>query len=142
MTSPSFIFSAMKVIAQGIKGAFHSIKPFGNLETEANGIEISKKSFQKFRKLLNFPNANHSKRKFCLEIPGEKMNGKKTSGKKVGYISRRCPRFWKFLKMLLYLLRENAENSRKLTFWLNGKRLKFLYGNYFSDTMSFLVVMN
>ena len=70
------------------------------------------------------------------------MNGKKTSGKKVGYTSRRCPRFWKFFKMLFYLLRENAENSRKLTFWLNGKRLKFLYGNYFSDTMSFLVVMN
>ena len=82
MTSPSFIFSAMKVIAQRIKGAFHSTKPFEYLETEANGTEIFKKSFQKFRKLLNFPNANHSKRKFCLEIPREKMNGKKASGKK------------------------------------------------------------
>ena len=30
------------------------------METEANGTEISRKSFPKFRKLLNFRNANHS----------------------------------------------------------------------------------
>ena len=42
-----------------IKGAFHSTKTFENLGTAANGTEISRKSFQKFRKLLNFPSANH-----------------------------------------------------------------------------------
>jgi len=31
-----------------------------NLETAANGKEISRKSFQKFRKLLNFRTATHS----------------------------------------------------------------------------------
>ena len=37
--------------------AFHSTKTF---EKAVNGTEISRKSFQKFRKLLNFRNANHS----------------------------------------------------------------------------------
>ena len=45
-------------------GAFHSTKTFENLETAANGTEISWKSFQKFRKLLNFRNANHSTKNF------------------------------------------------------------------------------
>ena len=52
----SFIFIALSEIV----GAFHSIKTFENFETAANGTEISWKSFQKFRKLLNFRNANHS----------------------------------------------------------------------------------
>ena len=46
------------------RGAFHSTKTFENFETEANGTEISWKSFQKFRKLLNFRNANHSTEPF------------------------------------------------------------------------------
>ena len=37
--------------------AFHSTKTF---EKAVNGTEISRKSFQKLRKLLNFRNANHS----------------------------------------------------------------------------------
>ena len=41
-------------------GAFHSTKTFENFETAAIGTEMSRKSFQKFRKLLNFRNANHS----------------------------------------------------------------------------------
>ena len=45
-------------------GSFHSTKTFENLETAANGTEISWKSFQKFRKLLNFRNANHSTENF------------------------------------------------------------------------------
>ena len=36
------------------KGTFHSTKTFENLETEANCIEISQESFQKFHKLLKF----------------------------------------------------------------------------------------
>ena len=45
-------------------GAFHSTKTFENLETAANGTEISWKSFQKFRKLLSYRNANHSTENF------------------------------------------------------------------------------
>ena len=45
-------------------GAFHSTKTFENLETAANGTEISWKSFQKFQKLLNFRNANDSTENF------------------------------------------------------------------------------
>ena len=45
-------------------GAFHSTKTFKNLETAANGTGISWKSFQKFQKLLNFRNANHSTENF------------------------------------------------------------------------------
>ena len=40
--------------------AFHSTKAFENLESAANDTEISRKSFQKFRKLLNGRNANDS----------------------------------------------------------------------------------
>jgi len=56
-----------------------------------------------------------------LEIPGAKLNGKKTSGKKFGYTSRCCPLFRNFWKMLFYSLLEVAENSNP-TFWLSGKR--------------------
>ena len=38
----------------------YSTKTFENLETTANGTDIFRKSFQKFWKLLNFQNANHS----------------------------------------------------------------------------------
>ena len=56
-----------------------------------------------------------------LEIPEAKLNGKKTSGKKIGYTSRGCPLFRKFWKMLFHSLLEVAENSNQ-AFWLNGKR--------------------
>ena len=39
--------------------------------------------FPEIRKLLNFRNANHSNE--ILEIPGAKLNGKKTSGKTTTY---------------------------------------------------------
>ena len=42
------------------RGAFHSTKTLENLETAANGTEISQKRFQKFRKLLNFRKAKRS----------------------------------------------------------------------------------
>ena len=41
-------------------GAFHSTKTSENLETVANGTEISRENFQKVRELLNFRDANHS----------------------------------------------------------------------------------
>ena len=62
-----------------------SIKTFQNLEIAANGTEISRKSFRKFRKLLNFRNANHLTENF--RSSGSNVEGKKTSGKKL-------PKIW------------------------------------------------
>ena len=45
---------------QVTQGALLSTKTFENLETAVNGTENSRKSFQKFRNLLNFRNTNHS----------------------------------------------------------------------------------
>ena len=60
------------------------------METEANGTEISWKSFQKFRKLLNFRNANHSTENF------------RNSGSKVEWKEN----FWEiFSKIWVYLER-------------------------------------
>ena len=73
---------------------------------------------------------------------------RKLLGKKIGYASRGCPLFWKFLKMLFYLLRENAENSSKLTFCLNGKHLikvslrKSFFGHYvFSSSYELIFIL-
>ena len=57
--------------------------------------QIVQKSLQKFRKLLNFRNVNHSIEN-SKKNPGAKLNGKNTSGKKnrkLGYTSRGCPLF-------------------------------------------------
>ena len=58
---------------------FASTKTFENLETAANGTEFSRKSFQKFRKQLNFRNQNNSTEN--SSFPRAKLNGKKTSAK-------------------------------------------------------------
>ena len=58
-------------------GAFH--RKFGK---SGKWYTKSRKSVQKFRKLLNFRNANLTIQPKILEIPGAKLNGKKTSGKK------------------------------------------------------------
>ena len=86
-------------------GAFHSSKTFENLETAANGTEMSPKSFQKFRKLLNFRNANHSTEN--SRNPGSKVEWKANSREK-------------FLKIWVYLARlssfvEILENALPLT---------------------------
>ena len=99
------------------RGAFYSAKPFENVETAANGTEISLKSFQKFRKLLNFRMRTIQPK--ILEIPGDQLNGKTTSGKKIWvYLARLSP-FWKFLKMLFHSLLKVVENLNR-KFWLNG----------------------
>ena len=57
-----------------------------------------------------------------LEIPGDKLNGKKTSRKKISAIwvyLARLSSFWKFLKVLFHSLLEVVENSNR-KFWLNG----------------------
>ena len=59
-------------------GAFH--RKFGK---SGKWYRKSRKSVQKFRKLLNFRNANLTIQPKILEIPGAKLDGKKTSGKNV-----------------------------------------------------------
>ena len=58
-------------------GAFHR-----KFEKSGKWYGKSRKSVQKFRKLLNFRNANLTIQPKILEIPGAKLDGKKTSGKK------------------------------------------------------------
>ena len=102
------------------RGAFYSAKPLENVKTAANGTEISLKSFQKFRKLLNF--RMRTIQPTILEIPGDQLNGKTTSGKTIStiwvYLARLSP-FWKFLKMLFHSLLKVVENLNR-KFWLNG----------------------
>ena len=113
-------------------GVFHSTKTFENLETAANGTEISCKSFLKFRKLLNFRNANHSTENF--RNSGSKVEWKENFQenffenlgipRKVVLFFWKC---WKIIitgavnrKMLFHSLLEVAGNSNQ-KFWLNGK---------------------
>ena len=78
------------------RGAFHSTKTLENLETAANGTEISRKSFLKFRKLLNFRKAKRSNEN-CRNSGREQswMKTGKLSGKKknfkFGHTSQGCP---------------------------------------------------
>ena len=108
------------VLSRENRGAFYSAKPFENVKTAANGTEISLKSFQKFRKLLNF--RMRTIQPTILEIPGDQLNGKTTSGKTIStiwvYLARLSP-FWKFLKMLFHSLLKVVENLNR-KFWLNG----------------------
>ena len=60
------------------KYLFNFINSFENLNSVANGTEISSKSFQKFRKLLNFEMQTTQPQ--ILEIPGAKLNRKTTFG--------------------------------------------------------------
>ena len=58
---PSFwSFDVVVIPTRRHRALYMKPKLFENLETEANGTQISQKSFRKFWKLLNFRNANHS----------------------------------------------------------------------------------
>ena len=72
------------------RGTFHSTKTFENLETAANGTEISYKSFQKFRKLLNFRMQTIQPK--ILEISGA------TSGKNIWVYLARLSSFSEILE--------------------------------------------
>ena len=50
------------------KSSIHSAQILENLETAANGTEISRKSLQQFQKLLNFRNANHSNKNSSCQL--------------------------------------------------------------------------
>ena len=111
--------------------SFHSTKTFVNVSSY-KGSEISLNSFQKFWKLLNFRNANHSTEN--SRNSGSKVEGKENPGYQ-RFFSRcsgnfRCvgwaylPRSSSFSKFWNYWLPKVAKNSHR-TFWLNGKRPVF-----------------
>ena len=87
--------------------AFHSTKTFENLESAANDTDIPRKSFQKFRKLLNCRNANHSTEnsRFSGSIVEWKQNFRENIFENLG-IHRKVVLFltffcsWKLLKIL------------------------------------------
>ena len=88
-----------------------------------NSREFSQKSFQKlwYHWIFKFQTIQKPK---ILDIPGARRISRELSGKKkirkFGYTSQGSPLFWKFRKILFFLLLEVDENSNR-TFWLNGK---------------------
>ena len=92
----------------------------------ANRREISRKSFQKFLKLLNFRIRSNSTKN--SRFPERKVDWKENFREKkfenLGIPLEVAP-FLEFLKMPLHSLLEVAENSNP-TFWLNGKRPQLL----------------
>ena len=105
-----------------------------------HGTEISWKSFQKFRKLLNFRNANHSTENF--RNSASKVEWKENF-REIFFENLGIPRevvlfFWKCSitgavnrKMLFHSLLEVPRNSNRKV-WLNGKRPMFRYSRNFS----------
>ena len=77
-----------------ICSALHPTKTFENLKTVANGTENSRKSFQKFRKLLNFRNANHSTEN--SRNSGSKVEWKKKKFENLGIPREVVPFFGNF----------------------------------------------
>ena len=75
------------------RGAFHSTKTLENLETAANGTEISQKRFQKFRKLLNFRKAKRSN-----EI--SRNSGREQSWIKTVKLSGKNLKIWAYIARL------------------------------------------
>lgn len=75
------------------RGAFHSTKTLENLETAANGTEISQKRFQNFRKLLNFRKAKRSN-----EI--SRNSGREQSWIKTVKLSGKNLKIWAYIARL------------------------------------------
>ena len=87
---------------------------FGKFGNRGNGTEISRKRFQKFLKLLNFRNENHSTKNSANS--GRKVKWKENFQENIfenlGIPREAFPFFWKL---------EVAKNSNR-SFWLSGKR--------------------
>ena len=83
------------------------------LETTVNDTEISRKSFQKSRKLLSFGKRTIQPK--ILKIPGARFNGKNLREKisKILVYLAKLSSFLKFWKMLFRSLLKVAENSNR-----------------------------
>ena len=81
-----------------IRGAFHSTKTLENLETAANDAEFSGKvSINSGNLLISVIRTIQPK---IQEIPRQKLNGKKTSGRKFSKIWVYLARLSSFLEIL------------------------------------------
>ena len=92
---------------------------FKNLETAADGTEISKKNTRNCCEMRT----TQSK---IYEIPEGKLNGKKTSRKKFPKIWVYLARFsslWKFWKILFHSLLEVAEIQTGLFGWMESTQI-------------------
>lgn len=103
--------------------AFHSTKPFEIWKQEQVVQKFPGKSFQKFTKLLNFRNVNHSTEN-SRNSERAKLNRKKTSGKTLskiwGYFTRlSC--VLEILENAVLFVTGNWTKILNRTFWLNGK---------------------
>ena len=115
------------------KGAFHSTTTFENLETAANGTEISWKRFQKFPTLLNFRNANHSTEN--SRKSESKVEWKESFWEKVSEnvsIPREVVLFLKILENVVPLATASCQKANR-TFWLNGKRMRTNSNDFSSE---------
>ena len=106
-------------------GAFHLTKTFENVDSAANGTEISPKSVQTL--LLNFEMQTIQPQN--QEIPGAKLNGRTTSRKKFSKIWVYLARLSSFSEILESAVPFATGSCRKFKsdVWLNGKRPIFTH---------------
>ena len=79
-------------------GAFHSSKTFENLETAANGTEMFRKVFRNSGNC--WITEMRTIQQKIPQIPGAKLNGKKTPGKKFSKIWENLARLSSFMEIL------------------------------------------
>ena len=105
--------------------AFHLTKTFENVDSAANGTEISPKSVQTL--LLNFEMRTIQPQN--QEIPGAKLNGRTTSRKKSSKIWVYLARLSSFSEILESAVPFATGSCRKFKpdVWLNGKRPIFTH---------------
>ena len=106
-------------------GAFHLTKTFENVDSAANGTEISPKSVQTL--LLNFEMQTIQPQN--QEIPRAKLNGRTTSRKKFSKIWVYLARLSSFSEILESAVPFATGSCRKFKpdVWLNGKRPIFTH---------------
>ena len=107
--------------------AFHLTKTFENVDSAANGTEISPKSIQKFLKLLNFEMRTIQPQN--QEIREAKLNGRTTSRKKFSKIWVYLARLSSFSEILESAVPFATGSCRKFKpdVWLYGKRPIFTH---------------
>ena len=106
-------------------GAFHFTKTLENVDSAANGTEISPKSVQTL--LLNFEMRTIQPQN--QEIPGAKLNGRTTSRKNFSKIWVYLARLSSFSEILESAVPFATGSCRKFKpdVWLNGKRPIFTH---------------
>ena len=132
-------------LSWGLLGLVRLIKICKKLNTGALSIQailskiwkqrqIVQKSFQKFRKLLNFRNVNNSTENSKKKIGEQSWMERTLPGKKsrkLGYTSRGCPLFWKFGNCCSIRYRKLPKTQTGRFGWMEIKRPRSLDGELF-----------